>query len=77
MPRKMNYQTRVTKMTILPEGEPIFSEWATHIEIDDEGGGELVVVSQENGKIRIDPEEWRPLREAINKMIEQCRGEKR
>lgn len=77
MPRTMNHQTRVTKMTILPEGEPIFSEWATHIEIDDEGGGELVLVSQENGKIRIDPEEWRPLREAINKMIEQCRGEKR
>ena len=76
MPRTMNYQTRVTKMTILPEGEPIFSEWATHIEIDDEGGGELVVVSQENGKIRIDPDEWRPLCEAINKMISECKVSK-
>lgn len=77
MPRTMNHQTRVTKMTILPEGEPIYSEGATRIEIDDEGAGEFVVVSQDKGKILIDPEEWRPLREAINKMIEQCRGEKR
>lgn len=76
MPRTMNHQTRVTKMTILPEGEPIFSEWATHIEIDDEGGGELVLVSQENGKIRIDPDEWRPLCEAINKMISECKVSK-
>ncbi len=71
---KKNYQTRITQMTVCPEGESLFSELATRISIDDEGGGEFVVVSQESGKILISPEEWRPLCEAINKMIEQCRG---
>ena len=73
----MNHQTRVTQMTIAPEGEPLYSEGATRIEIDDEGAGELVVVSQDRGKILIDPEEWRPLRDVIDKMISECRGEKR
>ena len=72
----MNYQTRVTQMTILPEGEPVYSEGATRIAIDDEGGGEFVVVSQDKGSILIDPEEWRPLRDAIDKMLSECRGNK-
>lgn len=74
MPRKMNYQTRITQMTVCPEGESLFSEQATRVEIDDEGGGEFVTVIQTIGKIQISPEEWRPLCDAINKMIEQCRG---
>ena len=76
MPRTMSYKTRITQITIVPEGEPIYSEGATRIEIDDDGGGELVVVSQDKGKIMIDPDEWRPLCEAINKMISECKVRK-
>ena len=76
MPRTMSYKTRITQITIVPEGEPIYSEGATRIEIDDEGAGEFVVVSQDKGKILIDPEEWRPLCEAINKMISECKVSK-
>ena len=64
-------------MTVCPEGESLFSELATTVGIVDEGAGEFVRVSQVIGMIQIAPEEWRPLCEAINKMIEQCRGEKR
>ena len=74
---KKNYQTRITQMTVCPEEDSLFSELATRVSVDDEGGGEFVVVSQEGGKILISPEEWRPLCEAINKMISECRGEKR
>lgn len=44
---KKNYQTRITQMTVCPEEDSLFSELATRVSVDDEGGGEFVVVSQE------------------------------
>jgi hypothetical protein len=75
----MNYETRITRMTTVPQGEELFSEQATEIEIVNEAGGEFVVIQQhyeEYGKIAINPEEWIVLREAIDKMIKECRKEK-
>lgn len=71
------YETRVTQMTIVPIGNPLFSEEATEVTIVDEAGGEYVEVCQSGrvdlGKIAISPEEWPFLRDAITSMIEQCR----
>jgi hypothetical protein len=67
--------TRVTKLTITPDGEPLFSERATDVLIDDEAAGEFVVVEQHAdgmGKIAIDPDEWPTLRAAINRMVKGC-----
>lgn len=72
------YRTRVTRLLVLPAGEPAFSEMATTVSIDDEAGGEFVVVEQEGrtdlGKIAINPEEWPELRAAIDRMIADCEG---
>lgn len=71
------YETRVTQMTIVPIGNPLFSEEATEVTIVDEAGGEYVEVCQSGrvdlGKIAISPEEWPFLRDAITSMIDQCR----
>lgn len=71
------YETRVTQMTIVPIGNPLFIEEATEVTIVDEAGGECVEVCQSGrvdlGKIAISPEEWPFLRDAITSMIEQCR----
>ena len=70
----MSVETRTLALIVLPDGEPIFCERATRIEIDDEAGGEFVVLRQnEDGKITIDPSEWPLLRAAINRMVKQCR----
>ena len=73
------YRTRITQLTVVPEGEPSFSEMGTTVEIENEAAGEFVVVAQnartDMGKITINPEEWPALRAAINQMIEQCEGE--
>lgn len=57
----------------------MYSEMTTTVEIDDEVGGEFVVVSQEGrddiGKIAINPEEWPALRAAINRMVKACQPE--
>lgn len=78
----MNQQairTRVTRLLVVPQGEPMYSEMTTTVEIDDEVGGEFVVVSQEGrddiGKIAINPEEWPALRAAINRMVKACQPE--
>lgn len=69
----MTQTTRVTRVHVLPEGEPIFSEQAFTVEIDDEAGGEFVVVRDCEGKIRLNPEEWPALRKAIDRMVKECR----
>ena len=71
------YRVRVTRLTIVPDGEPIFSEQATHVEIEDEAAGEFVKVTQQIGNasdaemrsIRIDPTEWPAIRHAIEQLL--------
>ena len=74
----MTYETRTISVVLLPEGEPLFSEMATIVRIEDESGGEFVVIEQHgdtwNGKLAIEPSEWPVIREAINKMVESCRS---
>lgn len=69
---------RITQLTIAPEGEPIFSEKAFAVQIEDDAGGEFLSVhchddQCKSGEIRIDPSEWPALREAINRMVKECK----
>lgn len=71
------YETRVTRVHVLPKGDQLFSELATIVEIDDESGGEFVIVRQQDGHethpcIRINPDEWAAIRDAIDTAIGQC-----
>ena len=70
------YKARVTRIVVVPNGETLYCEEATTVEIDDESGGEFVVVSQDArsdlGKIAINPEEWPAIRSAINRMVKAC-----
>lgn len=73
MSEKPEYETRVTRCHIAPKGESFFSASAFAVSIEDEGGGEFVVVSDSEGKeIRISPEEWPALRETIERMVSAC-----
>ena len=72
-----DYETRILSVLVNKRGESIFSERATTVSISDEAGGEFVTVEQHmdagSGKIAIDPGEWPFLRDAIEKMIKECR----
>lgn len=71
------YEKRLTAFSVGPPDEPLFSEMATTVRIDDESGGEFVAVEQHGrtdvGKICINPEEWPVLRETIDELITLCR----
>ena len=73
----MTMQSRPIKWSLAPEGEPVFSERAFSIEIDDEGAGEYVRVTEhmEDHALLIDAKEWPALRDAIDAAVAGCRGE--
>lgn len=61
-------------MTITPEGEPIFSEQATEISIDDEAAGEFIVIKQPmrtDGGIAINPDEWPIISKTVERMLSE------
>lgn len=72
---------RVTRVHVLPKGEPIFCETAYVVEIEDEAAGEFVVISEQRscelkpGTIAIDPSDWVALRGAIDRMMETIQKE--
>lgn len=72
---KPKYEARISKITVNKPGEALFSETATNIEIDDEGGGEYLKVSQTTGSVLITPEEWAVIRQQVDEMILNCREE--
>lgn len=67
-------KTRTTQLTVAPEGADLYDDRSTHIEIDDEGGGEFIKVTQPHGSsdIRLDPSEWPVIRAAIDRLFEEC-----
>lgn len=73
----MTYETRVLTIAVMPPGEAIYSERVTEVAVVDEASGEYVEVRQDGpglGKIAIDPDEWPVLRDAIDRMIGECRA---
>ena len=71
------YEVRVTRLTVLKPGKPIFDESATHIEIDDEAAGEFVCVRQNDinltNMLRFNPDEWPVIRDTIDFMVKEAR----
>lgn len=65
------YVFRPMKWELYPIKETRFSDFVTEISIEDEAAGEFVTVKQPmrtDGKVAIDPEEWEPLKNAIEKV---------
>jgi hypothetical protein len=78
-PSESKYQICVTRLSVLPIGEPIYSDKCTHVIIVDEGAGEFIEVSQasdrsgvESQTIRIDTDEWPSIKLAVDQLISEC-----
>ena len=76
----MKYTSRITQITVLPIGEPIFSEKATVISIDDESGGEYITVKQQmdygsekDQTVAFDPDEWEEVKGVIDQMFKDIK----
>ena len=71
------YEIRTLALLVNQADEPVFAECGTRIEITDEAAGEYVVLRQphipDTGTVMVSPQEWPTLREAIDRMIAECR----
>lgn len=71
----MKYISRITQVIVAPEGEPIFCERATVIQITDEAAGEFIEITQpgtqtrDHPEIRIDVDDWPEIKKAIDMMF--------
>jgi hypothetical protein len=65
------YKIRTTRLTVGPVGEPFSSQKQTNVEINDNGAGEFVEISQNyaTGRILIDPEEWPCIKDAVSELL--------
>jgi hypothetical protein len=72
------YKTHIHSLIVLPEGEPIFSEMATVVGLDDEAAGPFVTLKQYNSRedqlLAINAEEWPTIKAAIDQMIDVCKA---
>ncbi len=72
----MKYELYKSGIIVKPQGEPIYSEMATNITIDDESGGVYICVTQNSvgsGKILINPDEWPAIKAAVDEMFVECK----
>ena len=70
------YELMASAFTVVPKGEPMFSEQATTVRLEDEGAGLFVVVEQTGrtdiGKVSFCTEEWPTIKEAIEALLVRC-----
>jgi hypothetical protein len=76
------YAVRVTRLSVLPPKEPLFSEQCTHITIVDEAAGEYLEIEQQSGSvdvkaqtIMVTPEEWPALKQAVETLLAEIHGQ--
>lgn len=73
------FRVRVTRLSVLPPKEPLFSEQCTNVSIVDEAAGEFLEIEQQSGRtdaksqtIQVSPEEWPALKRAIEQLLADC-----
>ena len=70
----LTYKKTILTISVHPEGDnPVFSETATHVSIDDHAGGPFLVIGQsrddtDNGKIIVDFKEFDAIAEAVQQL---------
>jgi len=71
------YISHITEITIIPEGEPIFSEEGYVISIRDEAAGPFIVIhdnsDNQQPRLGVDLEVWPQIKDAANKLIKICK----
>lgn len=72
----MQYERIAKSLMVKPPDEPIYSEMATEITLEDEAAGLFVSIVQHRGdgeqKVSICKEEWPLIRAAVGKLMKRC-----
>ena len=72
----MEYKTTITQFTIHRKDESaVFGESATRVKLEDEGAGGYLILEQDGGSIRLDPEELDLIIAEARKLMGQFKDE--
>ena len=77
------YRVRITRLAVLPPGEPLFSEKCTNVSIDDNAAGEYVAIEQQSGSVEAkdqriemnDESEWASIKAAVDQMFKEINSQ--
>ena len=73
--KKNEYESTIHSLIVKLKNEPIHSESATIIMLEDDGAGPFVVVRQytdtSNAEIRLMSEEWPAISKSISRLLEE------
>lgn len=67
------YVQRTTGIAVMQTGDSPFNETATRIRVTDDGAGEYVVIEQDEGSVKVAPEDWPTIRDAVDRLIAEAR----
>lgn len=70
-----DYHSFIMSKIVLPKGEPLFSELAFIVSMEDEGAGSYVSILQQTDKmpkIMVEIKEWEALKAVVDEMISSC-----
>jgi len=70
---------RTESILLTPPGEPIFAEAALRIKIEDEAAGEFLTFESlsNDGKLRLDPDEWPAFKAGVEFMLSEIEKHKK
>ena len=70
---------RTESILLAPPSEPIFSEATIRIKIEDEAAGEFLVFESlsNDGKLRLDPDEWQAFKAGVEFMLSEIEKHKK
>mgnify|MGYP000508835669 CR=1 FL=1 len=75
------FSIRATRLSVIPEGEKLYSEKVFQVEIVDEGAGEFVEITQQSdgahskvGCLQIEPVEWVAVKSTVQMLMDDIGG---
>jgi len=75
------YKIRITRLAVLPDGEPLYSMRCTEVSLVGEAAGEFIEIKQasensdvESLTIGVMPEEWPALKEAVERLLAEIKA---
>ena len=71
----MEYEMKTYSIIVKPVGDPMYSECATVVGVDDEDAGVFLTLTQDDKTLTFDCEEWVVIQRAVHKLMKKWDGE--
>ena len=71
----MEYEMKTYSIIVKPVGDDMYSDCATVVGVDDEGGEVFLTLTQDDKTLTFNCEEWAVIQRAVHKLMKKWDGE--